>query len=159
MLKKVSDISKKAEQSVEAAVAPIVAENGYEYVGTEIRKMSDASELIVYIDREGGVGLDDCEKISRLIDPVIEARDPIDGPYYLCVSSPGLDRPLKTPRDFERSMGKKVDIRLYKAAEKQKEFTGTLKGYDSDGFTVEIAGQERNFTYADTAIVRLHVDF
>jgi ribosome maturation factor RimP len=144
---------------VEAVVSPVIEENGYEYIGTEIKKTADAVELIIYIDRPSGVGLDDCEKISRLIDPLIEAQDPIDGSYYLCVSSPGLDRPLKTPRDFKRSIGKMVDIGLYKAAEKKKEFTGVLKSYDENGFTAEIAGEDRTFTYAETAIVRLHVDF
>ena len=141
-----SDISKKAEQAVEAAIVPLVTESGYEYVGIEIKRMSDAAELIIYIDKEGGVGLDDCEKISRIIDPVIEAQDPINGPYCLVVSSPGLDRPLKTPRDFERSVGKKVDIGLYRATGKQKEFTGVLRGCDNDGFTAEIEGQERTFS-------------
>ena len=154
-----SKISKKIEQAVEAAVAPVIAQNGYEYVGVEIKKTADAMELIIYIDRPEGIGLDDCEKISHLIDPIIETKDPIDGAYYLCVSSPGLDRPLKNPRDFERSTGKMVDIKLYTAVEKKKEFTGTLKSYDQNGFTVDIAGKDQTFLYADTAIVRLHVDF
>ncbi len=137
---------------------PIITESGYEYVGTEINKTPGALELIIYIDRPEGIGLDDCEKISRLIDPVIEAKDPIDETYYLCVSSPGLDRPLKNPRDYERSIGKKVDIRLYRAVDKKKDFTGTFKAYDKTGFTAEIDGKEQTFLFADTAIIRLHVD-
>ena len=144
---------------MESAVASIIAENGYEYVGTEVKKTPDAAELIVYIDKEGGIGLDDCEKISRLIDPVIDAIDPIENAYYLCVSSPGLDRPLKTPRDFERSIGKKVDIGLYKAIDKQKAFSGVLKVYDHDGFTISVGEKDMTFRYIETAIVRLHVDF
>ena len=156
---KVSKISKKIEQAVEAAVAPVIAQNGYEYVGTEIKKTADAMELIIYIDRPEGIDLDDCETVSRLIDPIIDAKDPIDGAYYLCVSSPGLDRPLKNPRDFERSIGKKVDIKLYTPVDKKKEFTGELISFDQNGFMVGIEGKERMFLYADTAIVRLHVDF
>lgn len=144
---------------MEAAVAPIIAENGYEYVGTEIKKTTDSLELIIYIDRTEGIGLDDCEKISRIIDPVIEAKDPIDGPYFLCVSSPGLDRPLKTYKDFERSIGKKIDIGLYKAIDMKKEFTGVLKSHNQSAFTAEISGEDREFLFAETAIVRLHVDF
>ncbi len=144
---------------MEAAVLPVIEGSGYEYVGTEVKKTSDAVELIVYIDSPNGIGLDDCEKISRLIDPIIEEKDPIEGPYYLCVSSPGIDRPLKSPRDFARSIGKKVDIRLFAAVDKKKEFTGTLVSYDGEGFAAEITGQERKFLYEDTAIVRLHVDF
>jgi ribosome maturation factor RimP len=156
---RVSSISKKAEQAVEAAVAPIIAENGYEYVGIEVKKAADAVELIIYIDKEGGVGLDDCEKISHLVDPVIDALDPIESSYYLCVSSPGLDRPLKTPKDFERSIGKIVDVGLYKAVDKKKGFVGVLKAYDQDGFVVDAGGKDMTFKYAETAIVRLHVDF
>jgi len=159
LLGRVRRISKKIEQAVEAAVMRLITDNGYEYVGTEVKKTSGAVELIIYIDSPTGIGLTDCEKISRLIDPVIEAKDPIDGPYYLCVSSPGLDRPLKNPGDFERSIGKKVDIRLYCAEDKKKDFTGVLKAYDKNGFTAEIEGNEKVFIYADTAIVRLHVDF
>jgi len=144
---------------VEAAVAPVIAESGYEYVGTEVKKTSDGAELIIYIDKEGGVGLTDCETVSRLIDPIIDALDPIEDSYYLCVSSPGLDRPLKTPNDFRRSVEKKVDIGLYKAVDKKKSFTGVLKTYDQDGFTVDADGRELTFRYAETAIVRLHVDF
>ena len=159
LLGRVSGISKKAELAVETAVAPIIAENGYEYVGIEVKKASDAAELIIYIDKEGGVGLDDCEKISRLVDPVIDALDPIEGSYYLCVSSPGLDRPLKTPKDFERSIGKKVDVGLYKALDKKKGFTGVLKAYDPDGFTLDTGEKDITFRYTETAIIRLHVDF
>ncbi len=145
--------------AVEAAVMPIITDNGYEYVGTEVKKTPDSVELIIYIDSKNGVGLDDCEKISRLIDPVIEAQDPLNVPYFLCVSSPGLDRPLKNARDFERSIGKKIDIRMYRAIDKEKDFTGELKAYDDNGFIAEVGGKERTFLFADTALVRLHVDF
>ncbi len=99
--------------------------------------------------------LEDCEKISRLVDPVIEENDPIEDSYYLCVSSPGLDRPLKTPRDFARSIGKKVDIKLYRAANGHKELTGVLSAYDDSGFTLE---DGTAFAHKDVALIRLHVD-
>lgn len=145
----------KAEIAVEMLVKPIVSECGYEYVGTEIKKMSSGTELIIYADKPGGMMLEDCEKISKLIDPVIEAHDPIEDSYYLCVSSPGLDMPLKQPRDFKRSIGKKVDVKLYRAVDGKKEFTGVLSGYDDNGFTLDDAAA---FAYKDVAIVRLHVD-
>ena len=151
-------ISKKIEQAVEAIVKPIITDNGYEYVDTEICSAGDAKELVIYVDKPGGIGLDDCEKISRLIDPAIDENDPIDGAYYLCVSSPGLDRPLKKPADFSRNIGKKVDVKLYRASGGQKEFTGELTGYDEDGFTLVIGGDKRSFSFKETAIVRLHVD-
>ncbi len=150
--------SKKIEKDVEDVVRPIIENAGYEYVGTEIKKVGDALELIVYADKDGGIGLDDCEKISKMIDPAIDQEDPIDDAYYLCVSSPGLDRPLRQPSDFARSIGKKVDIKLYCAVEGQKTYTGTLKSHDDVGFTVMISESEKSFSYKDTAIVKLHVD-
>lgn len=151
-------MSKKIEKLVEEIVNPIVTEAGYEYVGTEMKKAGDAIELIIYADKEGGLSLDDCEKISKMIDPAIEEKDPIDDAYYLCVSSPGLDRPLKTSNDYARSIGKQLDVKLYKAVDGQKMFTGTLKEYDEDGFTLCISESDKSFSYKDTAIVRLHID-
>ena len=154
----VNRISKKIENEIELIVRPIIKEAGYEYIDTEIKKAGNALELIVYADKGGGIGLDDCEKISKLIDSAIDEKDPIQDAYYLCVSSPGLDRPLKKPADFNRSLGKVVDIKLYRAAGGQKEFTGTLKAYDEAGFTVTISESDQSFLHKDTAIVRLHVD-
>ena len=154
----VNIISKKIENEIEKIVRPVIESAGYEYVDTEIKKAGSALELIIYSDKDGGIGLDDCEKISKLIDPVIEEEDPIEDAYYLCVSSPGLDRPLKKPSDFARSIGKVVDIKLYRAIDGQKEFTGTLKEYDEAGFTVTISESDKSFLHKDTAIVKLHVD-
>ena len=136
-------------------VEPVITGSGYEYVGTEINKTGSGTELIIYADKPGGLMLDDCEKISRLIEPVIDAHDPITDSYFLCVSSPGLDRPLKTQRDFARSVGKKVDVKLYRAADGRKEYTGVLAAYDEAGFTLE---DGMVFTHKDVAQVRLHVD-
>ena len=151
-------MSKKIESSVESVVLPIVTELGYEYIGTEVKKISDEIELIIYADKDGGLDLQDCEKISRAIEPMIEEADPIEEGYYLCVSSPGLDRPLKTAADYKRSIGKSVDVKLYRPLEKRKEFSGSLVGYDEEGFTIEVDKTEKTFLYKDTAIVRLHVD-
>lgn len=152
-------MSKKAEDKVESVVMPVIEEMGFEYVGTEILKSGGETELIVYADKENGIGLEDCEKISRAIDPLIEELDPISSGYYLCVSSPGLDRPLKSQRDYKRSIGKKVDVKLYKPVGKQKNFTGELLSFDDEGFTLKQDKKEIYFLYSDTAIVRLHVDF
>lgn len=148
-------ISKKAELLIESLVEPLITQGGYEYVGTEINKNGTDTELIIYADKPGGLELEDCEKISRMIDPIIDEHDPIQESYYLCVSSPGLDRPLKTERDFKRSIGKKVDVKLYKPMDGRKEFTGELTSFDDIGFTLN---GEITFAYKDTAIVRLHVD-
>ena len=151
-------MSKKAEAAVENLVMPIIEDMGYEYVGTEITGVGGSKELIIYADKQGGLGLDDCEAISKSIDPQIEKLDPIEDGYYLCVSSPGLDRPLKTQRDYKRSVGKTVDVKLYKALDKQKSFTGELTDYSDEGFTINSSGKQMRFLYKDTAIVRLHVD-
>jgi ribosome maturation factor RimP len=90
-----------------------------------------------------------------MIDPIIDEHDPIEESYYLIVSSPGLDRPLKTPRDYKRSIGKKIDVKLYRPLDGHKEFTGELTSFDEDGFTIN---GETTFAYKDAAIVRLHVD-
>jgi ribosome maturation factor RimP len=151
-------IANKTETIIEDIVKPLVEGLGYEYVGTEIKPSGEAKELVIYADKPGGIGLDDCEKISRLIEPAIDEKDPIKDSYYLCVSSPGLDRPLKEPADFKRNSGKKIDIKLYSAKIGGKEFTGLLKSYDDNGFIIETNGSERQFTYKETASVKLHVD-
>lgn len=92
-----------------------------------------------YIDKEGGIAVDDCEVISRILSDWLDQTDFIEESYILEVSSPGLGRPLKKERDFERSLGEEVEIRLYKALNKQKEFTGILKAYDKETVTIETA--------------------
>ena len=151
-------MASKAETSVENLVMPVIEDMGFEYVGTEIKKVGADKELIIYADTQGGLSLDDCEQISKVIDPMIEELDPIKDGYYLCVSSPGLDRPLKNERDFKRSLGKTVDVKLYKAINKQKSFTGELISYSDEGFIIKNGEEQKDFLYKDTAIVRLHVD-
>jgi ribosome maturation factor RimP len=155
----VFEIANKYEKIIEEIVKPIIEDSGFEYVGVELKNVSGAKELIIYADKPGGISLDDCETISRLIEPAIDAKDPIEDAYYLCVSSPGLDRPLKEPADFRRSVGKSVDVRLYAAKGGKKDFTGVLKNFDDQGFTVESSGGCETFSYKEAAQVRLHVDF
>lgn len=148
-------ISKKTELLIESIVEPLITQSGYEYVGTEINKNGGETELIIYADKPGGLQLDDCEKISRMIDPVLDEHDPIEESYFLCVSSPGLDRPLKSERDYKRSVGKKVDLKLYRPVDGKKEWTGVLTSFDEVGFTLD---ETQTFAYKDAAILRLHVD-
>lgn len=154
-------MSKKIEATIEQFVTPYVDELGFELVGVEycVKKGSD-NELIIYIDKEGGVSLDDCEELSRAIDEPLDELDPIEEAYVLCVSSPGLDRPIKTQRDFKRSLGKAVDIKLYKKDENgKKEYVGKLVDYDEDSFLAEIDGKETKFELKQVALIRLHIDF
>ena len=154
-------MSKRIENAVEQLVLPFAEQLGFELVGVEYNvKKGEDNELVIYIDKEGGVDLDDCEKLSRAIDEPIDELDPIEEAYVLCVSSPGLDRPLKTQRDFERSVGKKVDIKLYKKDESgKKELTGELLKKEGDAVSVLIAAKERIFNIKDIALIRLHIDF
>lgn len=154
-------MSKKIEVAVEQLVAPFAEQMGFELVGVEYNvKKGEDNELVIYIDKEGGVDLDDCEKLSRAIDEPLDVLDPIEEAYVLCVSSPGLDRPLKTERDFERSVGKKVDIKLYKKDENgKKELTGELLKKEGDEVSVVINNNTRVFDIKDIALIRLHIDF
>ena len=103
--------------------------------------------------------MDDCEVISRILSDWLDQTDFIEDSYILEVSSPGLGRPLKKERDFERSLGEEVEIRLYKALNKQKEFTGILKAYDKETVTIETAEGELVFNRSDIALIRLAFDF
>ena len=154
-------MSKRIENAVEQLVLPFAEQFGFELVGVQYNvKKGEDNELVIYIDKEGGVDLDDCERLSRAIDEPIDELDPIEEAYVLCVSSPGLDRPLKTQRDFERSVGKKVDIKLYKKDEGgKKELTGELLKKEGDAVSVLIAAKERVFDIKDIALIRLHIDF
>lgn len=154
-------MSKKIEESVMQLVAPAAAQLGYEVVDVEyVKKKNEDSELVIYIDREGGVDLDDCETCSIAIDPLIEAADPIEESYILCVSSPGIDRPLKRPRDFEKHMGEAMDVKLYEKLNGSKEFVAVLSGYEQGRISLDI-GEEKllELEEAKVALIRPHIDF
>lgn len=146
-------------QRAETLLAPIVEANGYELVDMEYVKEAGEWYLRAYIDKPGGFTLDDCELVSREFSEKLDEEDFIDGSYILEVSSSGLDRPLKKEKDFERSMGKLVEIRTYRPVDKQKEFCGTLTAYDSNSVTIEEEGQPRTFEKKDIALIRLAIEF
>lgn len=149
----------KYEQKAEALITPILESNGFELVDMEYVKEGSNWYLRAYIDKEGGIAVDDCEVISRILSDWLDQTDFIEDSYILEVSSPGLGRPLKKERDFERSLGEEVEIRLYKALNKQKEFTGILKAYDKETVTIETAEGELVFNRPDIALIRLAFDF
>ena len=138
---------------------PIAQSMGYEFCECEYKKEGQQWILYLFIDKPGGVTVDDCEALSRKAEFAIDEKDPISEQYYLCVSSPGLDRPLKTPRDYERSLGKAVDIKLYTKKNGQKEFTGTLTGYTDSTLSVNINNAEKTFELKDIAKISIHLDF
>ena len=148
------------QQRAEALLAPIVEEQGFELVDVEYVKEAGTWYLRAYIDKEGGIAVDDCEVISRALSSWLDKEDFIDDSYILEVSSPGLGRPLKKEKDFVRSMGKDVDVRLYRQLNKQKEFTGALSAYDENTVTLTMEdGNQMVFEKADIALIRLALDF
>lgn len=147
------------ESKTEAFLLPVLAEHNFELWDVEYVKEAGTWYLRAYIDKEGGIAVDDCEVISRILSDWLDQNDFIEDSYILEVSSPGLGRPLKKERDFERSLGEEVEIRLYKALNKQKEFTGILKAYDKENVTIETAEGEMIFTRSDIALIRLAFDF
>ena len=144
------------EARTEEFLLPLMEEHKFELVDVEYVKEAGTWYLRAYIDKEGGIAVDDCEVISEWLD----AKDFITDSYILEVSSPGLGRPLKKDKDFERSIGKEVDIKLYRAIDKQKDFTGILKSYDKAHVTIEQEDNtEKVFTRSDIALIRLAFDF
>ena len=148
------------EARTEAFLLPLLEQHQFELVDVEYVKEAGSWYLRAYIDKEGGITVDDCETISRILGDWLDKEDFIEDSYILEVSSPGLGRPLKKDKDFERSLGAEVELRLYKAREKQKEFAGILKAYDKDTVTVELEdGSEMLFARAELALIRLAFDF
>ena len=138
---------------------PIVKAHGCSLWDVEYVREGGAWFLRLYIDKPGGVNINDCEAISRAIDPVLDEKDPIPDSYSFEVCSAGLERALKRPGDFEQFMGSKVCVKLYKPVDGAKEFIGTLTGYADGAVSIESAGKTYTFEKSELAQVRLHVDF
>lgn len=148
------------EQKAEALILPLVTEQGFELVDVEYIKEGSNWYLRAYIDKEGGITVDDCELISRAFSDKLDQEDFIEDPYILEVSSPGLGRPLKKEKDYIRSMGKRLELRTFRTINKQKEFYGILTAYDEDTVTIEPEeGQPMTFQKKDLALIRLAFDF
>jgi len=155
-LAKRTDIELRTEQLVQ----PIIDENHFELVDVEYVKEGANWYLRVYADKEGGINIDDCVLISRALEAKLDEDDFIQEAYILEVSSPGLGRPLKKDKDFERSIGRDVEIKLYRPIEKQKEWEGTLVSYDNDSITITLEdGANMEITRSDIALIRLALDF
>ena len=149
----------KPIEEIENALLPIAEEQGIEIVEVEL-KPSKSPSLTVYIDKEGGVDLDACEKFHRAIDPILDEVDPTFGaPYTLNVSSPGLDRPLKTARDFQKKMGQKVEVKLFAPMRGKKLFEAVLIGYDGNCVELDDNGEKIKLELSKVAKICLAIDF
>ena len=148
------------EQKTEEILLPIVEKNGFELVDVEYVKEGGSWYLRAYIDKPGGINVDDCEIVSRELSDILDEKDFIDEAYILEVSSPGLGRPLKKEKDFKRSLGQEVEVRTYRMMDRKKEFTGILKDHDKDTVTIEMEdGSVKSFEKGDIALIRLAFDF
>ena len=148
------------EQRTEALIMPLIEANHFELVDVEYVKEGGTWYLRAYIDKPGGITVDDCEVVNRALYDLLDQEDFIEESYILEVSSPGLGRPLKKERDFARSLGEEVEIRTYRMVNKQKEFRGILKAYDKDTVTIETEKEEEQvFERENIALIRLAFDF
>ena len=147
------------EQKTEELLLPIVESNGFELVDVEYVKEGGNWYLRAYIDKPGGISVDDCEVVSRAFSDILDEKDYIEDTYIFEVSSPGLGRPLKKEKDYVRSVGKAIDIKLYKVIDKQKEFTGILKENMEDQIVLTIEDQDITFEKKSIASARLSLDF
>lgn len=148
------------ENKVESWLLPLLEEHHFELVDVEYVREVGVWYLRAYIDKEGGITVDDCEIVSRKLGEWLDKEDFIDDSYILEVSSPGLGRPLKKEKDFVRNLGKDVEIKLYKPLNKQKEYTGVLKAHEADTVTVTLEdGNDLVFAKTDIALIRLAFDF
>ncbi|GAA4298666.1 ribosome maturation factor RimP [Anaerocolumna aminovalerica] len=155
-------MSKKEEyeQKTEQLLEPIIQEYNFELVDVEYVKEGSNWYLRAFIDKEGGITVDDCEAVSRQLSDLLDEKDFIPDAYILEVSSPGLGRQLKKEKDFARSIDKEVEIKLYKAINKQKEYIGFLVDYDNEKFTIELEDESTiDIPRSNVALIRLAFDF
>ena len=149
----------KITEQVEAFAKPIVEGLGCRLWDVEYVREGSERYLRLYIDKDGGVDIEDCEKIHRAVDPVLDEKDPIPTSYHFEVCSAGLERALKRPSDFEQFMGSPILIKLYRPKNGLKEFPAILRGYE-DGKVIAEAGKETiTFEKSEVALVRLRVEF
>jgi ribosome maturation factor RimP len=148
------------ELKTEKLLEPIIQKNNFDLVDVEYVKEGGNWYLRAYIDKEGGISVDDCELISRALSDLLDEHDFIPDAYILEVSSPGLGRQLKKEKDFARSINKEVEIKLFKGIDKQKEFIGLLTEYDQEKLVIELEnGNTLEIPRSNIALIRLAFDF
>ena len=136
---------------------PVVEEEGCSLWDVEYVREAGTWYLRVFIDRDGGVSIDDCERVSRRLDPILDEEDPIPDSYVFEVGSAGADRELKRPGDFEQFMGSEVEVKLYRPVDGSKHYTGTLAGYEDGAVSLSTGEKTLRFPKEQVAQVRLYV--
>ena len=149
----------KVTDTVAALAIPVVEAAGCSLWDVEYVKEAGQWFLRLYIDKEGGISIDDCEAVSRPMSDLLDEADPIEGSYVFEVSSAGADRVLKTPAHYEQFMGAEVEVKLYRPRDGRKEFVGLLRSFNDGDVTVDINGQDTEFTKKEIALVRLYPRF
>ncbi len=148
------------ETRTEELITPILDRMNFELVDVEYVKEGGTWYLRAYIDKEGGITVNDCEAVAREMNEILDREDFVEDSYVFEVSSPGLGRPLKKEKDYIRSMGEEVEIRTYRAINREKEFYGILSAYDENTVTIKTEdGTEMTFEKSDIALIRLAFDF
>ncbi|MCP1101177.1 ribosome maturation factor RimP [Aequitasia blattaphilus] len=148
------------ESKTEAILLPIVEGHQFELVDVEYVKEGGTFYLRAYIDKEGGITVEDCELVSRAFSEILDQEDYVEDAYILEVSSPGLGRPLKKEKDYKRSIGKEIEIHTYKMIDKQKEFFGILESYDDTSVTIIMDDNKKEvFQKSEIALIRLAFHF
>ena len=149
----------KVTDLVTQLAQPVVEGFGCELWDVEYVREGSERFLRLYIDKDGGIDIDDCEKIHRAMDPILDEKDPIAESYHFEVCSAGLERALKRPSDFEQFMGSPILVKLYRPRNGLKELPGILRGYEDGRVTVEAGKQTLTFEKSQVALVRLRVEF
>ena len=148
------------EARTASLILPVLEEKNFELVDVEYVKEGGTYYLRAYIDKEGGITINDCEYVARIMNEILDREDYIPDSYTFEVSSPGLGRPLKKEKDYVRNMNKEVEIRTYRSINKSKEFYGLLKAYDKDTVTItDEDGNDTTFSRSDIALIRQALDF
>ncbi len=149
----------KITEQVTQFAQPIVEANGCKLWDVEYVREGSERFLRLYIDKDGGVDIDDCERVHRAVDPVLDEKDPISESYHFEVCSAGLERVLKRPGDFAQFMGSPIMVKLYRPRNGLKEIPGVLRGYEEGRVTLEAGKETITFEKSEVALVRLRVEF
>lgn len=150
---------RKVEDIVYDIAKPVVDRHGFELVEVEYKKEGADWYLRVYLDKEGGITIDDCQSVSEVVSDLLDEADPIDHPYIFEVSSPGIDRPLKTERDYKKNLEKEVEVKLFTPLEGKKAIEGILKGYTDDKVQIEVEGNMVEIERNSIALIKPVIKF